>query len=334
MRPPDNLYSSISQPLTQYRGIRALVLGGTGFIGQWVARALYAQGADVWLGVRDRAAAATLHTRRNMHVQIREIDLAQPESVPALFQTLRPMITFNLAGYGVDKQEQDETEFHRINTALVGAICEAAGATRDLGWMGQAVVHTGSALEYGTIPGNLREDSVPNPTTRYGQSKLAGTLYLRQCCEAHELRGITARLFTVYGPGEHTGRLLPSLIEAARTGNRLKLSAGSQRRDFTYVEDVAEGLLRLGLAPAVPGEIVNLATGRLSSVREFAETAARILGISQDQLLFGALPMQDSEMQHSEVALERLQQVIQWAPQTDIEKGIRKSIRETLCASI
>jgi UDP-glucose 4-epimerase len=269
-----------------------------------------------------------------MQVQIREIELVRPESVRVLFQTLRPIITFNLAGYGVDKQEQDEADFRRINTALVEAICEAAAATRDLGWTGQAVVHAGSALEYGTISGNLREDSLPNPTTIYGQSKLAGTLRLRQCCEAHELRGITARLFTVYGAGEHAGRLLPSLIETAQNGNRLKLSAGSQRRDFTYVEDVAQGLLRLGLAPAAPGEIVNLATGRLSSVREFAETAARLLKIPQDRLLFGALPMRDSEMQHSEVALERLQQLIQWTPQTDIETGIQQTIGETLCASI
>ena len=81
------------------------------------------------------------------------------------------------------------------------------------------------------------------------------------------MRAVTARLFTVYGPGEHCGRLLPSLIEAARAEKPLELTAGTQLRDLTYVEDVAEGLLRLGLAQAEPGSVVNLATGHLTMVR-------------------------------------------------------------------
>jgi dTDP-glucose 4,6-dehydratase len=137
---------------------------------------------------------------------------------------------------------------------------------------------------------------------------------------------LTARLFTVYGPGEHSGRLLPSLLETAMSGNPLKLTAGSQQRDFTYVEDVAEGLLRLGLCQAKPGEIVNLATGKLTSVRHFAETAARILQIPSQALNFGQLPTRTEEMAHSEVSVERMRHLIGWVPTTEIAKGIRKTL--------
>ncbi|NIP76477.1 MAG: NAD-dependent epimerase/dehydratase family protein, partial [Xanthomonadales bacterium] len=75
----------------------------------------------------------------------------------------------------------------------------------------------------------MAEDSVPNPTTLYGRSKLAGTLQFRRACQRTGLRGLTARLFTVYGPGEHPGRLLPSLIEAAETDEPLELTAGLQK---------------------------------------------------------------------------------------------------------
>jgi nucleoside-diphosphate-sugar epimerase len=104
------------------------------------------------------------------------------------------------------------------------------------------------------------------------------------------------------------------------------LTSGEQKRDFIYVEDVSEALVRLGIAPAAPGDIVNLATGCLTSVRDFVETAARILKIPEDQLRFGELPPLPEEMHHSEVTTERLRRLTGWAPSTMIEEGIRKTI--------
>ncbi len=138
---------------------------------------------------------------------------------------------------------------------------------------------------YGKAGGDLAEDGPALPTTLYGRTKLQGTRVLAEGGPALGLRAITARLFTVYGPGEHPGRLLPALLQAARTGRPLELSAGTQCRDFTYIEDVAEGMLRLGRS-AGDNTIVNLATGRLTSVRTFAETAAGILGIACSNLRF------------------------------------------------
>jgi nucleoside-diphosphate-sugar epimerase len=134
-----------------------------------------------------------------------------------------------------------------------------------------------------------------------------------------------ARLFTVFGPGEHPGRLLPSLQAAAASGGAVALTAGRQRRDFTYVEDVAEGLLRLAVSGVRPGEVVHLATGRLTSVREFAESAASVLGIDRQSLRFGALPDLPEEMWQDDVDVERLRALTGWAPETSISDGIRRA---------
>jgi nucleoside-diphosphate-sugar epimerase len=137
---------------------------------------------------------------------------------------------------------------------------------------------------------------------------------------------VTARLFNVYGPGEHPGRLLPSLLDAARSRTAVDLTAGQQRRDFTYVEDVAEGLLRLGVSPAMePGFVVNLATGRLTTVKEFVLIAARLLAIPPEHLRFGALPGRTAEMSHEEVAIDRLTRLLAWRPAGTIEEGITRT---------
>jgi len=302
------------------------VLGAAGFIGRWVARALCAQGAEVTLVVRPRTAVEEMFARYSVHGDVVAADLSDPAIVRALFREARPTITFNLAGYGVDRSEHDPASAYRINADLVRTMCDAVRTLKNPGWAGQHVVHAGSAAEYGHIGGDLAEDSVPRPTTTYGRSKLAGTYLLARGRRHGSVRGFAARLFTVYGPGEHDDRLLPSLLRAAATGDPLSLTAGQQKRDFTYVEDVAAGLLRLGVV-ASPGGIVNLSTGRLTSVRVFAETAGEILRLDPDRLRFGMRPDRSDEMEHDEVALERLRRLVAWIPPTGIAEGIRRSVQ-------
>jgi nucleoside-diphosphate-sugar epimerase len=312
-----------SHPL--YHRRRVIIFGSTGFIGRWVARALSQQGAEIYLFHRDAAGVQALLSSYGIEGTACPFDLADLDLVHKEIKVLQPDIVFNLAGYGVDRSEQDERQAYRINTELVESICSALDASPVNNWGGQRLVHVGSALEYGEIQSDLNEDSQPFPTTLYGKSKLAGTLKLKEFCEAQQLAGLTARLFTVYGPGEHAGRLFPSLVDASRTGKSLALTDGMQKRDFTFVEDVAEGLLRLGRCSAVPGSIVNLATGTLSSVRRFIETASEILPIQANQLNFGALPTRSYEMDHLPVSIDKLVKLVSWRPPTTIEDGIRKT---------
>ena len=290
-----------------YAGVRAAVLGATGFIGRWVAQRLSEQGAEVCA-----------------------IGRAEAEDLSAVYRRLRPSLTFNLAGYGVDPAQRDETTAYRVNAELPRVLAEAAAAWRDAAWPGQHLIHVGSGAEYGKAGGDFREDGPALPTTLYGTSKWRGTEAVAERSQALGLRAMTARLFTVYGPGEQRGRLLPALLEARRTGRALDLSSGTQRRDFTYVEDVAEGLLKLGLCAQPAYATVNLATGRLTSVRNFAETAARILGIPPENLNFGAVPASGHEMEHEPVSLDRLQRLLGWTPPTTVSAGVRRTLEISL----
>jgi nucleoside-diphosphate-sugar epimerase len=309
-----------------------LILGAAGFVGRWVARRLASAGAELHLAVRTLAPAQAVFARYGIAGQVHVVDLRQADAVRQLVWHIRPAITFNMAGYGVDPTERDETEAYGVNLSVVETVAEAVAAVRQAAWPGLDLVHVGSALEYGAARGDLAEESLPEPGTLYGDSKLAGTLALAERCAKGDLAAATARLFTVYGPGEHPSRLLPSLIDAARTGAPLPLTAGGQLRDFTYVDDVAEGLLRLGLVGAErlydggwPAGVVNLATGRLTAVREFAEQAAAVMGIRADQLVFGARPTRAEEMHHAPVSLRRLRRWLDWAPPTPVAAGITQT---------
>jgi nucleoside-diphosphate-sugar epimerase len=301
-----------------------MVLGASGFIGRWVVKALDDAGARTTGVTRNAAALERLARSMSMSARVIEEDLSSPRAVAALLERERPAVVFNLAGYGVDSAERDAALAGRLNADLPATLASLLGEEGTVpGWTGLRLVHVGSALEYGTAAGDLDEATPPTPTTLYGQTKLAGTEAVAREAGHRGLAAVTARLFTVYGPGEHRGRLLPSLLELARSGGTLPLTAGNQRRDFTYVEDVAAGLVRLALASPQPGERVNLATGKLTAVKEFALLAAQELLIPEGALAFGRLPTRTEEMQHDPVAIRRLEQLVRWHPLTDIPRGVR-----------
>lgn len=310
--------------LASYDGARIAVLGATGFIGRWIARTAATLGARVVLLARDVHGAESL-ARSLPRATAAMIDAGDEHALHDVLDATRPAVVFNAIGYGVDRSERDDATAWSINARFPGLLADAVARTRDADWSGTTLVHLGSALEYGRASGNLAEDTEPLPDTLYGRTKLEGTRMLAERGRSLDLASVTARLFTVFGAGEHEGRLLPALIAAARQDTPLDLTAGSQVRDFTYAGDVAEGALRLGLARCPPGDIVNLATGRLTSVRTFAETAADVLGIASDLLRFGALPSRAEEMVHEPVSIARLRERTGWAPATDIATGIRRT---------
>jgi len=313
--------------MPEYRGVRVLVLGGTGFIGRQVTRQLGLAGASLHLAARTKDRAANELARLGVTGIPLQADLSRPGVGAELLQSVRPSITFNLAGYGVDPLERDPSQAERINHTLVAELVEAAGSLRSPDWPGQDLVHAGSAAEYGAATGPLSEDTPAVPISLYGRTKLAGTDAVAGATGAGTVRAIPVRLFTVYGPGERSGRLLPALIAAARAGRDLPLTSGEQRRDFTYVEDAAEGLLRVGLVAVPAAGPVNLATGRLESVRRFAERAAAVLELPAARLRFGELPGRPDEMAHGLVSTVRLRELCGWAPDTTIEEGVRRTLQ-------
>lgn len=312
--------------LPAYAGAPVLVLGASGFIGHRVVAMLAGHGASVTAAIRrETASEPLLHTGAERTVVC---DAADPDAIRSLVGDSRPAITFNVAGYGVDRAENDECPANEINAMLPARLAACLATERLPPWSGLRLVHVGSALEYGRAGGDLRESTPPEPGTLYGRTKLAGTVSMGERARESGLPAVTARLFTVYGPGEHAGRLLPTLLDTVRTGEPVDLTAGMQRRDFVYVDDVAEGLLRLGLSDVQPGEVVNLAMGELTTVRSFVERAAHVLGIRPALLRFGLLETRPEEMNHEPVSIERLRALTGWSPTIQIEDGVLRALTE------
>jgi UDP-glucose 4-epimerase len=279
----------------------------------------------VWLAARNGAAAARVAGDYGIAGAIAAVDVTRPGDLLALLRDARPAVTCNLAGYGVDRRETDPALANAINLELVTHLVDLVPRNRDVQWPGLSLLHAGSAAEYGVACGDLVEDGEACPTTVYGQTKLDATRAIEAAVRGGSILAVTARLFTVYGPGEHAGRLLPSILSARTTTGDIPMTTGAQRRDFTYVGDVAEGFVRCA-AGSLPGwATINLATGRLHSVREFVEQAASALEIPLTRFRFGAVPHRTDDMAHLPVSTERARGWLEWTPATTIAQGVLAS---------
>lgn len=321
-------------PLSCYGGRSVLVTGASGFIGRWVCQALSRAGAELWMVARDERALRRLAATYGFHGQYLSADLGDRGAFEDLVETSAPDATVNLVGYGVEPSEREERSMHRLNVELVEEMAMAVHrAAPKSDWTGCRFVHVGSAFEYGPLQGRITEETEARPNSAYGEAKLAATRRLAAVCERTGLRAVTARVPTVYGPGEHDHRLFPSLIRAASSGEPMELTSGIQERDFTYVEDVAEGLLRVGLQPDWPkNRVVNLCTGILTSVRGFVEAAVEILEIEADKIRLGALSHRPDEVWQGPLDVARLARATGWTPSVTVREGIRAT-RDFLAAT-
>lgn len=308
----------MNNPLALFAEKRVLITGASGFIGTWLSKSLSITGAEVYRTIRRMENDPDCNAEQRTFV----VDLTNKSLLRDVLGEVRPDIVFNSAAYGIDHSEHDPALYREINVDLPARLCELLASS-----VGTPVrlVHIGSGAEYGSSLNEITEETMERPISLYGVTKLAGTRKIVEASLRGEVHGLVARLFTVYGPGEHRGRLLPSLLEGARLKRVISLTKGDQKRDFTYIEDCVEGLLRLASAPVSPGAIINIATGLLTTIRTFSETAADLLGLDRELLQFGVLPTTTTENLQPPVSTKLIHELTQWRPETNVREGILRT---------
>lgn len=298
---------------------RILVTGGAGFIGANLTRALLAEGRQVDLLVRqttDRSNLAEVEAVIRWHLA----DLADLDQLRRVLEEARPRIIFHLAGSSFNPPTTDALGHARANVLgtlhLLEAIRCAVPEAR--------LVCTGSAAEYGAGR-HLTEQQLPAPATLLGATKAAATTLIQAYARMYDLQASVLRLFTPFGPYERPERLIPHTILSALSGRDVLLTDGRQQRDFLYVEDVIEALLRAAESPMPPGSVINVCSGTGTTVREVVDTILELMG-RPVRAKVGALPTRADELWELSGDGGRARALLTWAPATSLLEGLRKTI--------
>ena len=302
---------------------RTLVTGATGFVGRHLVRGLLEAGRPVVVLVRPGSRVPDGWQERVTRIAC--ADWSEEELRAALAS--QPFdIAFHLATYGVRPTDRDPGLIARVNVdfpARFVRLCKERDAH---------LVMAGTFSEYARPSGQTRltESSPLEAKKIYGASKAAGGTAASALAQSLGVKLRLLRFFQVYGEGEAPHRLLPSLVAGLSRGERVPLSAGSQVRDFVYVDDAVEACIKAADDMASPSGAAtatwNVCTGVGSSVRAFATLVAQAMGERAEFLGFGDLPMRPDDEPFLVGDGEQMLHALGWRPKYDLAGGIRAAV--------
>lgn len=294
------------------RGTKVLLTGGSGFIGRHLLGRLEACGAEIHATTRSAALAGLPGLPDLVHWHT--LDLADAAAVDALVAAVRPEVVFHLASHVAGSRDLSlvlpTLHANLVSTVyLMAALCHQGGCRR--------FVQAGSLEE--------PEKADATPTSPYAAAKAGAAGYARMFHHLYGLPVVIARLFMVYGPGhQDEKKLVPYVIKSLLRGDTPTFSSGVRPVDWVYVEDVAEGLLRLATTEGVVGRRVDLGRGELHKVREVVEELFRQLAPEKTPS-FGGLDDRPSE-QIRQADSQATHDLLGWSPTTGLEEGLRRTI--------
>jgi UDP-glucose 4-epimerase len=300
-----------------------LVTGGAGFIGSHLVEALTAAGRPVRVlddfSTGDRRNLARLRPA----TEVVEGDVADPGAVGRA--AAGAGLVFHLAALAsVQRSVEAPDETHRVcatGTLRVLDAARRAGARR--------VVYAASSSAYGVPPGDVQvEGDPPDPLSPYAAAKLAGELYCQSFTASYGLETVRLRFFNVFGPRQRADSpysgviaLFAAALSAGRTP--AVFGDGLQSRDFVYVTDVVQALLKAAEAPGVAGRVYNVGTGRGTSLLELLAALNRVLGTD---VAPRHGPPRAGDVRHSRADVGRARRELGYAPSVGLGDGLRRTV--------
>lgn len=312
---------------------RILVTGAAGFIGSFVSARLAAQGHSV-VGcdnfntyydplLKDGRVQALLAPAG---VECRRVELADADQVAALFDEVKPERVVHLAAQaGVRYSLDNPAAYVQSNLVAFGHMLEACRRHQV-----EHLVYASSSSVYGAnavLPFS-EADRTDEPVSMYAATKRANELMAHSYSHLFGLPATGLRFFTVYGPWGRPDMAYFSFEQKMLRGDTIPVFAeGKLSRDFTYVDDIVEGIVRL-LPKPVPADtgkarhtVFNIGNHQPVTVLEFIQTLERVLGVPA-RMEF--LPMQPGDVPATYAAIDKLKAWVGFAPTTPLETGLAR----------
>jgi UDP-glucuronate 4-epimerase len=309
--------------------MKVLVTGGAGFIGSHLVDRLLAGGREVTVvdsfdpfyartAKEDNTRAHSAHPRyRLLEADIRDLDTLRRE-LPGGYE----VVVHLAARAGVRPSIADPIGYQEVNVRGTQNLLELA---RELGI--PRFVFASSSSVYGVNP-NVpwsESDHVLRPISPYASTKLSGEFLGHVYSHLYGIRFIALRFFTVYGPRQRPDLAIHGFARRMLAGEPLPVFGdGSTRRDYTYIDDIVNGILGAMQYAGSLYEVVNLGNSRTVSLDEMIRTLETALGV---EARISRQPEQPGDVPQTWADVEKAAELFGYRPTTDFGAGVAKFAR-------
>lgn len=299
-----------------------LVTGGAGFIGSHLVEELRRRGHAV------RVADDLSSGKRENLAHIEGVDLRVGSVAdPAFMREVMAGVDIVLHQAAIPSVPRSVKDPVRSNTANISGTLEVLVAARDAGV--RRVVFAGSSSVFGDRAELPKAEHMPvGPLSPYALQKLVGEQYMQMFTRLYGLETVTIRYFNVFGPRQDPGSpysgVISLFIRALLEGRPPTIHGdGGQTRDFTYVANVVDGVLRAAETPGVSGEVINVAVGGRVSLLQLFETLQTLFGTRLTPV-HGA--PREGDVRDSQADIRKAERLLGYRPVVTFDEGLRRTV--------
>ena len=299
-----------------------LVTGGAGFIGSHLAEELVRRGHQV------RVADSLVTGKRSNLDRIKGIEFLEGDlSDLAFARRAAAGCEYVLHQAALPSVPRSVADPLTSNKANVDATLNMLIAARDAHV--RRLVFAGSSSAYGDTPTLPKHEAMPtNPQSPYALQKIIGEQYLQLFTRLYGLETVTIRYFNVFGPRQdpsspYSGVIAVFANALLQDRSPMIYGDGEQTRDFTYVANVVDGVLRACDAPDVSSLIINVATGGRISLNRLFETMRRLIGATVQPSYVGG---REGDVRDSQADISLARRVLGYEPIVSFEDGLKRTV--------
>ena len=185
-------------------------------------------------------------------------------------------------------------------------------------------VNIGSSDEYGSKSAPQNEDMRELPISPYSFGKTASAHFIEMLNRTENFPGCNLRLFLTYGYKQNPERFIPQIIKGCLKNMPFAVSEGNQIRDFCYISDIVEGIMKALQSNKVYGKTYNLASGKPIKVKTIIKSITKIIG--KGKPIFGGLKYRVGENMELYADISKIKSDLDWEPKVTIHQGLKHTI--------
>ena len=290
-----------------------LIAGGTGFIGFHLAKKCLSMN---WIVT----CLSTNKPKKNRKLQKVNYKICDVSNYSQITKKIKSKYDYvvNLAGY-VDHTHKSKTmKSHYIGCKNLSKYFLNSKIKK--------FVQIGSCIEYGKINSPQKESNFNNKTfSFYGRAKLLSTQFSQNLYKKFNFPVTILRLYLVYGPYQDANRVIPVTIINSLKNREFDCSNGLQLRDFTYIDDVINAIIKTLKNSKSSGEIINIGSGRPISIKKVIIKICKLL--KSGKPIFGKINLRKDEIMKLYPNISKAKKILSWEPRIPLERGLKKTIK-------